>query len=275
MPKKIKAQFIPLALAVVTFFILTFFFVFFLHILNLFPIKQKIHFLLNPFDMLVGMTIYLKTSIDFALFMGNLMQTNPGWKKRIAIELGTALGNCLGTVFVLCIWFFFKEAPILMIIMIVLAALVLFKMAEEGFEKVLKKSNMTKQVWHFPIILLKKINKIFYPFLGKILPEKGLTASKMSFSKLFFFAFIIPFILGLDDFAGYIPLFSIINVMSFVIGVFLAHMLLNIGLFAFPQKTVKLTKNPIIIIVGSIAFVGIGLWGLIEAVQIGIKLFSK
>lgn len=275
MSQKFKAKFIPIILTVITFFVLTVLFILFLHVLNLFPIKQKIQINFRPIDILVGMTIYLKTSIDFALFMGNLMHTNPGWKKRIAIEMGTALGNCLGTVLVLCIWFFFKEAPVLMILMIVLASLILFEMAEEGFDKVMKNPNQWTKLLAFPFFLLKKITYIFKPFLGKILPDTGITASKLSFSKLFFFSLLIPFLLGLDDFAGYIPLFSIINVMSFIIGVFFAHMLLNIALFASPTLTIKITKHPLIVAFGSIAFVGIGVWGLVEAFQIGVHLFNK
>ncbi len=273
MSQKFKTQFIPLFLTFITFVVLSILLYFFLSLLNIFPLKQKIQLVLRPFDIMVGMTIYLKTSIDFALFMGNLMHTNPGWKKRIAIEIGTALGNCLGTLLVLVIWFFFKEAPILMIIMIVLAALVLFEMAEEGFEKVLGKNNMVDTALHFPIFFLKKINYLSNPLLNRILPEMGMHAKKLSFSKLLFFSITVPFILGLDDFAGYIPLFSIVNVLSFVIGVFLAHMILNIGLFANPTITVRITKHPIIVIIGSIAFIGIGLWGLFEAIQIGVALF--
>ena len=49
--------------------------------------------------------------------------------------------------------------------------------------------------------------------------------------KLLLFSFSVPFILGLDDFAGYVPLFNIINVFGFSLGVIGAHMLLNIALF--------------------------------------------
>lgn len=272
MTQKFKTQFIPLFLTVITFIVLSILLYFFLSILNIFPLKQKIQLVLRPFDIIVGMTIYLKTSIDFALFMGNLMHTNPGWKKRIAIEIGTALGNFMGTLLVLGIWFFFKEAPLLMVIMITLAAFVLFKMAEEGFEKVMHKSDTANNLLHFPVLILQKINLLSKPLFNKILPKTGITATKLTLWKLLFFSLSVPFILGLDDFAGYIPLFSVINVLSFVLGVFLAHMILNIGLFASPNLTIKITKHPLVIIIGSIAFVGIGLWGLIEAGAIFLNL---
>lgn len=268
MLRKFKTNFLPLLIAAAGFFVLSFFLYLFLLMLNLFPIKSKIQISLQPADIIIGMTIYLKTSIDFALFMGNLMHTNPGWQKRIAINFGTALGNCLGTITVLCIWFFLKEAPILLIIMIVLAALVLFEMAEEGLEEI----QQLPKVFKLLITLLKTVNILFGPLLSKILPEKKMNAPKLSFARLFIFSLTIPFILGLDDFAGYIPLFTVVNVFSFILGVFLAHTLLNIGLFASPTLTTKITRHPLVVILGSIAFAGIGVWGLIEAFQILLQV---
>jgi hypothetical protein len=265
---RFKTQLLPILITILSFLSLSLLLVLFLHFLNLFPIRDKIQFIFRPIDLFVGMTIYTKTSIDFALFMGNLMGTNPGWKKRIAINLGTALGNCLGTILILSIWYFLKEAPLLLIIMIILSSLVLFEMAEEGLKEVEMRFTTSLRK------CLSIINAPFRQIFRKILPDTGIRAPQLSFTKLFFFSLTIPFLLGLDDFAGYIPLFSIVNVMSFVIGIFLAHTLLNIGLFASPRLTAKITNNPLVIILGSFAFVGIGLWGLIEATQIGLQLFT-
>lgn len=82
------------------------------------------------------------------------------------------------------------------------------------------------------------------------------------------FSFTIPFVLGLDDFAGYIPLFTLINVFGFSLGILLGHMLLTIGLFAFPKKTVEVVKHPIVLIVGGIAFIGLGIYGFYESIVI-------
>ena len=104
-------------------------------LLNLFVIAREpilIRILLS--DVLIGMTIYLKTSIDFAIFIGRLMNTYPGWKNRVMIEIGTAAGNALGTFAILIIWDVFREVRFLMAAMIVLAALVLIRMAEDGLE---------------------------------------------------------------------------------------------------------------------------------------------
>lgn len=262
---------LPIVLTCVTFLVLTVLLSLFLHVLNTFPLKEKIQIIIRPIDILVGVTIYLKTSIDFALFMGNLMQSNPGWKKRIAIEIGTALGNALGTFVVLCIWYFFKQAPALLIIIIILASLTLLQMAEEGFEQFLHQKNtrwLQKEIKPL-YFLLEKINHVFSPLFSRVIPHKEIMKPpSLSFIQLLLFALAIPFLLGLDDFAGYIPLFTIVNVFSFVIGVFFAHMLLNIGLFAYPSLTTKITKHPLVIVGGSIVFVGLALWGLYEAFEI-------
>jgi hypothetical protein len=81
-------------------------------------------------------------------------------------------------------------------------------------------------------------------------------------------SFTVPFILGLDDFAGYVPLFNVVNVFGFAIGVFLGHMVLNIFLYLSPKRTIQAVKNPIISLVGSIAFVLLAGWGLFEAYKL-------
>ena len=64
--------------------------------------------LLRISDVLVGVTIYLKTSIDFAIFIGRLMEKYAGWKNRVAIEIGTAFGNIAGTLAILILWNLFR-----------------------------------------------------------------------------------------------------------------------------------------------------------------------
>jgi hypothetical protein len=45
-------------------------------------------------------------------------------------------------------------------------------------------------------------------------------------------------------------------------------MLLNIALFLSPSATIRAVKNPIISFFGSVAFVGLALWGLFEAAKL-------
>src|SRR5260221_3849640 len=116
-----KTQLLPISIAFLTAIFLVGFFAVGITLLNLLPLRDSISLRLLPVDVLVGITIYLKTSIDFALFTGNLMSKFLGLKNRIATEVATALGNGLGTMIVLIIWTFFKEIPLLLFIMIILA----------------------------------------------------------------------------------------------------------------------------------------------------------
>lgn len=223
-------------------------------------------------DVLVGMTIYLKTSIDFAIFIGRLMSTYTGWKNRVMIEIGTAAGNALGTLGVLIIWDIFREVKVLMAIMIVLASLVLIRMAEDGLEHARSKKiyplNFFGWVNLFEKILVV-VNKITAPVVSRVIPKLSVSENKKSgFKALFLLSFSVPFILGLDDFAGYIPLFNVINVYGFAIGVFVGHMILNIFLFLSPTYTIKIVKNPVISLIGSVAFVVLALWALIEVAHL-------
>jgi hypothetical protein len=197
------------------------------------------------------------------------MRTNPGWKNRIAIECGTALGNGLGTFAVLALWSLFREIDWLLALMVFFASLVLFKLAESGLEHAQDEDgrypaffrrmvNATEAVVH-------RVNAVFKPVIGRIMPEISLDSRKtFTIKGLLVFATTVPFILGLDDFAGYVPLFSVIHVYGFAVGVLLGHMVLNVCLFLSPDLTIRIVKQPIISFLGSLAFVGLALWGLHE-----------
>jgi hypothetical protein len=227
-------------------------------------------------DVLVGAGIYLKTAVDFAILIGLLMVKYPGFKNRIAIENGTALGNALGTAAVLAIWFFFKEIKWLLAIMVFVAALVLFELAKGGIEHIEEAEHEGQKVpaWvkscaNFIDVFLTKIMAVISPVLSKILPSLKFDENKkLTFWGLIGTSFTIPFILGLDDFAGYVPLFNVVNVFGFGIGVFLGHTILNILLFINPEFTMKAVKNPIISLLGTIAFIGLALFGLYEVYNI-------
>ena len=276
MKKIFIEQLLPIILTVFTFLVLSTLLYGFLLFLNSFLLQDQVILDFRKRDVLIGIAVYLKTAIDFAIFIGNLMRTNPGWKKRIAIELGTAVGNAFGTFLVLAVWIFFKQIPILMAIMIFVASIILLRMAEESLQEFLKQKKSFIKM-RMPVYLLQSqlnfINKIFRPILGFFVPDLNLTrAKKLSFANLIVFSFTIPFVLGLDDFAGYISLFSIINVFGFAIGVLLGHMLLNIGLFAFSKKTVQIVTHPFVLIIGGFAFIALGLWGFIETAKLLISL---
>ncbi|OGM08445.1 hypothetical protein A2159_02570 [Candidatus Woesebacteria bacterium RBG_13_34_9] len=278
MKKVFIQQFIPVSLTIVTFLVLSTCLYGLLLILNSLPLSEKITLDFRKRDILVGIVIYLKTAIDFAIFIGNLMHTNPGWKKRIAIEMGTAIGNAFGTFLILIVWVIFKEVPLLMMAMIFIASIVLLRMAEESLEEFLKqKKSFISIDIRKPVSLLQEqlnlINKLFRPILRFFVPNLSLTrVKKLSFANLVVFSFTIPFILGLDDFAGYIPLFSVINLFGFALGVMLGHMLLNVGLFIWPKMTVRAVKHPIVLIVGGLAFIGLALWGFWESIHLLLEI---
>ncbi|MEQ1561739.1 MAG: hypothetical protein ABL899_03430, partial [Nitrospira sp.] len=265
-------QFIPLSLTVVVFLALGTLFYFVIRILNLLPGTENILLEIRWYDVLIGGTIYLKTSVDFAIFMGRLMTSNPGWKNRIAIEIGSAVGNGLGTVAVLVVWTFFKEIEWLLGLLVLIASLVLFELAYASLEHFSNWEGEGKIKRKFYWLMdngLETVIKFTQPITRKILPDLGekLKGSQsLPWKSLVFFSFSVPFILGLDDFAGYVPLFNIVNVFGFSIGVIGGHMLLNIAIFLNPSLTVRVVRNEWVSFVGALAFIGLGVWGLIEVV---------
>lgn len=258
----VKYQMVPLILTVVIFFILSFWVYVHASILNLFS-TNKISLQLLWTDILIGTTIYLKTSVDFAIFIGNAMSRFPGVRNRIAIEAGTAFGNAAGTLTILTIWNFFRDIEWLLALMIFIASLVLLRMAQDGFEHA-GSTKLARTLSHF--------NKLVAPFLNKIIPHTSMNseAKNLSFRGLFAFSFTVPFILGLDDFAGYVPLFNVIHVFGFAVGVLLGHMILNLLLFISPTKTITFVKNKTIAFIGALAFVILALWGMWEVVHLFI-----
>ena len=264
----LQRQVIPLVLTVVTCVTLIAAYFGQIHLLNVFT-ANDISLQIRWYDVLIGMTIYLKTSIDFAIFIGHLMSRNPGYKSRVSIEIATAVGNALGTMVVLTLWTFFKEIRWLLALMVFIASLVLIKMAEDSLEHAVEGAadkSALKRVAMFFEKGLSFVNKAIAPVLNKIIPHASMKAGgeNMRFWPLFGVAFSVPFILGLDDFAGYIPLFNVVNVWGFGIGVFLGHMILNILLYVSPSRTIKIVKNPWIAFLGAFAFIALGVWGLYE-----------
>lgn len=278
MKKFFIQQVIPIFLTFVTFLALSTVLYGLLLLLDSLKIGLPIILDFRRREVLLGILIYLKTAIDFAIFIGNLMHSNPGWKKRIAIELGTAIGNGIGTFLVLIVWTVFKSFPLLMLVMVFIASVVLLRMAEESLEEFLKQRKSFIKI-RMPVSLLQEqlnlVNKLFRPILRFFVPDLNLTKTKkLSFVNLIVFSFTIPFVLGLDDFAGYIPLFTLVNVFGFSVGVLLGHMLLTIGLFASPKTTVAIVKHPFVLIIGAMAFIGIGLYGFWESFHLLLAVFG-
>ncbi len=271
---RLLRQLVPLFLTVVVLLVLIFTLHSTLLFFNLFPVRELIDMNIHWVDVAIGITIYLKTSIDFAIFMGRLMTTNTGWKNRVAIEIGTAAGNAVGTIAIIGLWVLFKDVHLLLALMVALAALVLFELEHgslEHFETWKTGKGVKNAIFLGLSGFLGVINKLTDPILSRVMPnlgEKLKGKSKLSWKELLVFSASVPFILGLDDFAGYVPLFSVINVYGFAIGVISAHTILNIALFLSPAKTIQAVKNEYISFAGTIAFIGLAIYGIWEALRI-------
>ncbi len=273
------SQFIPLALTLVVMAI----FLALLHgaitIFNLVPTSEKILLEIRWYDVLVGGTIYLKTSIDFAIFIGRMMAANPGWRNRVAIEIGTAAGNAIGTIAIVGLWVILKDIDILLAAMVLVASLVLFELAHGSLEHFAGwegAGGMKKMAFLSLQGSLGAVKKLIDPILSRIMPDLGSAmkgAAGLTWVGLLGFSASVPFILGLDDFAGYVPLFNVVNVYGFAIGVIVSHTILNIALFLSPQKTITAVKNEWVSFLGTLAFIGLGVYGLFEAGKIIVHLF--
>ena len=182
MKKLIIRQIIPIILTIFTFLGLATLLYGLLLLLDSLHLSIPLILDFRKREVLLGIVIYLKTAIDFAIFIGNLMHTNPGWRKRIAIELGTAVGNAAGTFLILTLWTLFKELPLLMIVMIFIASVILLRMAEESLEEFLKQRKSFIKI-RMPVSMLQEqlnlVNKVFRPILRFFVPNLNLTKTKL------------------------------------------------------------------------------------------------
>lgn len=243
-------------------------------VFNLIPSSEKIYLEIRWVDVLVGSTIYLKTSIDFAIFIGRMMAANPGWRNRVALEIGTAAGNTVGTIAIIGLWVTLKHVDLLLAIMVFVASLVLFELAHgslEHFSNWQSQGTLKHLLFSLMHGILDRVKTVIDPVLRRVMPDLGSAMkgkASLPWPQLLIFSASVPFILGLDDFAGYVPLFSVVNVYGFAIGVIASHTLLNIALFLSPKKTTNIVKNEIVSFLGAVAFIGLGIYGLIETYRI-------
>lgn len=241
---------------------------------NLIPTSEKIVLEIRWTDVVIGGTIYLKTAIDFAIFIGRMMAANPGWRNRVAIEIGTAVGNAVGTIAIIGLWVTLKEVDLLLAVMVFIASLVLFELAHgsvEHFANWQGQGGIKSLAFYGMHGLLDRVKKVIDPVLSHVMPDLGHAMkgkANLPWTSLLLFSGSVPFILGLDDFAGYVPLFTVVNIYGFAIGVIVAHTILNIALFLSPKKTIAAVKNEAISFLGALAFVGLGIYGMIETFRI-------
>ena len=271
-----------------------------IHVLNHFlPDTNNLKLVFRIGDFALGTTIYLKTAIDFAILMTLYMKVYPGWKNRMAIESGTTIGNTLGTILVIIIWGLLQQFKIVLNLMVFYSAIILIKLAYETLEHIEDFSvdisskypllDFIYDIVFWPLDAFIKISIYFIKVVWKIIEatpfdklipdlnisSKDVEGKKLTYTALFLMTLGVPFALGLDDFAGYIGLLTVVNVLSFAIGVYFGHFILNTFLFLNPQKTMKVIGHPLISWVGSMALMFIAYLGLREVYYTGIELTHK
>ena len=268
-----------------------------IHILNQFlPVTHNLKHVFRWGDFALGTTIYLKTAIDFAILMTLYMKSYPGWKNRIAIEGGTTVGNTVGTIIVIVIWGLLQQFRIVLNIMVFYSAIILIKLAYETLDHV-KDLNIDISskyplldfiydilLWpidafiQLTVFMIKITWKIIATTpLNSLIPNLNISTNEskkkaVTYTGLFLLTLGVPFALGLDDFAGYIGLLTVVNVLSFAIGVYFGHFLLNTFLFLNPKKTMKVIGHPIIAWIGSMALMLIAFLGLREVYETIVEL---
>jgi len=99
------------------------------------------------------------------MLIGRLMETYPGWRNRVALEIGSAIGNAGGTILIIGLWLLLKHIDILLAFMILLASLMLFELAHSGVEHLSK--------WRYAILhpFLDTIGKVTNPLMSRIFPD--------------------------------------------------------------------------------------------------------
>lgn len=214
-------------------------------------------------QVVLGVIIYLKTAVDYALFVGSLMENNSGTPKRIAMNAGTSIGCFLGVTAIAVLWSFFQEVHWLMVVLLVIASMILFKLGD----------NSQQHFASLPASLRQPLQWFFAltrPVVEKItffMPESELSTGTASTVRLFILSMIIPFALGADDLAGYMVLLTTYNIFSLLIGIYLGDALIDAALFANQEVTVRLVKNRWVSYFGAVFFIGLGLMSIIHAIH--------
>ncbi len=88
------------------------------------------------------------------------------------------------------------------------------------------------------------------------IPELGSPkVKKMNLKTLTTWSFLLPFIIGLDDFVGYMGAMTIYNVFSLLVGIYFADILIDILIFVSPTFTKKMVESSILSILAAFAFI--------------------
>lgn len=259
-----KKQFLPIFISLGLFVIFTIITYFLLRFLNTFNIiSEKLSTQLFFSQIGLGIFIYLKTAVDYAIFVGCLMEKNTGTPKRIAMNAGTSIGCFLGVTLITILWSFFKEVHWLMVILLVVSAMILFKLGDGSKEHYDGMPEWLKYPLNLFFQITRPIVKIFTFFM----PNSELSSGTLNVGRLFFLSMIIPFALGADDLAGYMVLLTPLNVFSLLIGIYFGDAIIDIGLFSNQKLTVKIVKNKYVSYFGALIFIFLGFMSIFHAIN--------
>ena len=260
-----RKQLLPISVSLSFFIIfsyLTYFILKYINTLN--AVEEKILITIIYEQVVLGMFIYLKTAVDYAIFVGRLMDKNQGIKKRLAMNIGTSLGCFFGVSLILIIWSIFKEVKIIMFILLLFSGMILIGLGDNSQEHF---HDMNKN-FKTPVQVFFNITRPIVNMFTFFMPEGSMKAKTLDLKSLFIYSAILPFILGADDLAGYMVLMSISNVFSLLIGIYLADAVIDIFLFTNRKLTTKFVKNKFISYFGAIFFIIIGVLSIIKAINI-------
>lgn len=259
-----KKQLLPLSISFGLFAIFVVLTFGILNLLNHLGFSHKLSVQVIWGEVLLGIFIYLKTAVDYALFVGTLMANNTGVKKRIAMNAGTSIGCFIGVTAIAVLWTFFKEIHWLMIILLVIAAMVLFKLgdgSQQHFESIPK--------WlKRPLELFFDLTRPIVKVLTFFMPNSELNSERLDTGTLFILSMIIPFALGADDLAGYMVLLTTANIFSLLIGIYFGDAIIDAALFANQELTVKIVKNKWVSYFGAVVFIALGVMSIIHAIKL-------
>lgn len=256
-----RKQLLPLSISFGLFAVFVILTAGIIHLLNTLGFSQKLSLQIIWAQIGLGIFIYLKTAVDYAIFVGSLMEHNDGIPRRIAMNAGTSIGCFIGVSIIAVLWTFCKEIHWLMVILLVIAAMVLFKLgdgSQDHFDSI--------PAWlRYPLALFFDLTRPIVKVLTWFMPSSELKSGALSVGRLFILSMIIPFALGADDLAGYMVLLTTGNIFSLLIGIYFGDAVIDAGLFANQELTVKIVKNRWVSYFGAIVFIALGIMSLVHA----------
>ncbi len=217
--------------------------------------QEKVQIQLNIKDIAVGFFLYFVTAVDYALIVGRMQVSNPGFRARLVMNIFTCVGCFVGVTLVLFLWGFAKEVPWLIIPILVFAGSVMVKLAYESADYFEHATQIPFVVRKFTEIILRLL---YYPtrIFTYWMPELGSpNVTKMSYWSLAKWSFFLPFIIGLDDLVGYMGAMTIYNAFGLLFGIYLADIFIDILIFVSPKITRKLVESAALSILAVYAFV--------------------